>query len=87
MEEKIFSIDGVVDRHLAVQDTLQFHKFEVFTRPCGPYITTWVREFYATYSDLVPQMKKKYSAFRPIQFVMVRGRKVRCTAMISMLYF
>uniref|UniRef100_M1DV58 Putative plant transposon protein domain-containing protein n=1 Tax=Solanum tuberosum TaxID=4113 RepID=M1DV58_SOLTU len=61
-------------------DTLWFHIFDIFTRPCGPYIPTWVLEFYATYGDLVPQGKKKASAFRLVESLMVRGKQVRCSS-------
>lgn len=57
-----------------------FHRFEVITKTCIPYISTWVREFYAAYSDLLPQGKKKASAFEPVDFVMVRWKKVRCNS-------
>ncbi|KAG5584754.1 hypothetical protein H5410_045188 [Solanum commersonii] len=46
--------------------------------PRGSYIPTWVREFYTTYSDLVPKGKKEASAFRSVESVVVRGRTVRC---------
>uniref|UniRef100_M1E1B3 Polyprotein protein n=1 Tax=Solanum tuberosum TaxID=4113 RepID=M1E1B3_SOLTU len=65
LKEKRFSTDGVVDRYPNLWDTLQFHRFEIFTRPRGPYIPTWVREFYTTYSDLVAKEKKQATAFKP----------------------
>uniref|UniRef100_M1DCW5 Putative plant transposon protein domain-containing protein n=1 Tax=Solanum tuberosum TaxID=4113 RepID=M1DCW5_SOLTU len=64
--------------YLHVRDTLRFHRFEQFTRPRGPYIPTWVREFYMAYGDLVPKGKKKASAFSPVESIMVRGTIVRC---------
>uniref|UniRef100_M1DVM5 Putative plant transposon protein domain-containing protein n=1 Tax=Solanum tuberosum TaxID=4113 RepID=M1DVM5_SOLTU len=78
LEEKQLSRDGVVDRHPVVWDTLRYNRFEIFIRPCGPYILAWVWEFYSAYGDLVPQRKKKAIAFRPVESVMVRGWQVRC---------
>uniref|UniRef100_M1DRP0 Putative plant transposon protein domain-containing protein n=1 Tax=Solanum tuberosum TaxID=4113 RepID=M1DRP0_SOLTU len=46
--------------------------------PQGPYIPTWVRQFYAAYGDLVHKGKKKASAFRLVKSVMVRGKEVGC---------
>ncbi|KAG5580451.1 hypothetical protein H5410_051078, partial [Solanum commersonii] len=48
------------------------------TRPRGPYIPTWVWEFYESYNELVTKGKKKASAFRPVKSVVVRGKEVRC---------
>uniref|UniRef100_M1DDX5 Putative plant transposon protein domain-containing protein n=1 Tax=Solanum tuberosum TaxID=4113 RepID=M1DDX5_SOLTU len=78
LEEKRLSMDGVVVRYPLVWDTLRFHRFEQFTSSRGPYIPTWVHEFYTAYSDLGPKGKKKANAFRPVESVMILGKKVRC---------
>uniref|UniRef100_M1DXT0 Putative plant transposon protein domain-containing protein n=1 Tax=Solanum tuberosum TaxID=4113 RepID=M1DXT0_SOLTU len=78
LEEKLLSTEVLVGRYSTVRDTLQFHWFEKFTRPRGPYIPTWVREFYVAYGDLVHKGKKKASTFRRVESVMVRGPVVRC---------
>jgi len=63
-----------------VWDTLRSHKFEPFTRPRGPYIPTWVQEFYTAYSDIVPKGDNNASAFRQVESVVVWGKVVRCTS-------
>uniref|UniRef100_M1DCF9 Putative plant transposon protein domain-containing protein n=1 Tax=Solanum tuberosum TaxID=4113 RepID=M1DCF9_SOLTU len=80
LEEKGLSTDGVVDKYPIVWDSLRFHRFHIFTRPCCLYIPTWFQEFYSVYSDLVPQGKKKASPFRSVESVMVRGKTVRCSS-------
>uniref|UniRef100_M1DGP5 Putative plant transposon protein domain-containing protein n=1 Tax=Solanum tuberosum TaxID=4113 RepID=M1DGP5_SOLTU len=76
LEEKLQYVLGLEGKHAEVLDTLKYHKFEQFTRPWGHYISSWVREFYLAYGELVPKNKKKASEFRPVKSVMVRGKEV-----------
>ena len=59
-------------------DTLRFNRFKVFTKPRGLYIPAWAHELCSDYSDLVPQGKKKSSDFKLVDFIVVRGKKVKC---------
>ncbi|KAG5580503.1 hypothetical protein H5410_051130 [Solanum commersonii] len=65
LEEKLLSMEGLEGKH------------PDFTRPRGPYIPSWVREFYATYGELVPKNKKKASEFRSLKSVMARGAPIK----------
>lgn len=47
-------------------------------RPRGPYITSWEREFYTTYQELVPKNNKNQSKFRSLRLVIEIGRKLEC---------
>uniref|UniRef100_M1DVA8 Polyprotein protein n=1 Tax=Solanum tuberosum TaxID=4113 RepID=M1DVA8_SOLTU len=78
LEEKRLSTDRVVDMYLEIWNTLMFHKYEIFTTPRGPYIPNGVREFYLAYKDLVSKGKNKGSAFKPVDNVINRGKRVKC---------
>uniref|UniRef100_M1DCV9 Putative plant transposon protein domain-containing protein n=1 Tax=Solanum tuberosum TaxID=4113 RepID=M1DCV9_SOLTU len=78
LEEKLLSVEGLEGKHVEVLDTLRYHELEQFTRPRGPYIPSWVQEFYLAYGEFVPRNKKKASEFRPVKLVMVRGKEVEC---------
>uniref|UniRef100_M1DHG5 Putative plant transposon protein domain-containing protein n=1 Tax=Solanum tuberosum TaxID=4113 RepID=M1DHG5_SOLTU len=78
LEEKLLSMEGLEGNHVEVLDILKYHELEQFTRPHGPYIPSWVWEFYLAYGELVPKYKKKASEFRPVKLVMVRDKEVEC---------
>uniref|UniRef100_M1DDK2 Polyprotein protein n=1 Tax=Solanum tuberosum TaxID=4113 RepID=M1DDK2_SOLTU len=77
-EEKWLSIDGVVERYSTIWETLQYHKFKQFTKPQRSYVPKCVRKFYEGYTKLIPKGKKKANLMAPIDFLEVRGKKVKC---------
>jgi len=77
LEEKRLSTYRVVDRYPAVWETLRFHKFEKLMKSRNSYMPTWVREFYEIYAHLLPKGKKKVGSVVPLEFVEMRGKKVK----------
>uniref|UniRef100_M1DRG0 Putative plant transposon protein domain-containing protein n=1 Tax=Solanum tuberosum TaxID=4113 RepID=M1DRG0_SOLTU len=78
IEGKRLPTDGVIDRSPEIMSCMKSHKLQLFTKPHDPYVPNWVQEFYTTYGALVPQWKKSAAKFKTVDYVVVRGRKLKC---------
>uniref|UniRef100_M1E054 Putative plant transposon protein domain-containing protein n=1 Tax=Solanum tuberosum TaxID=4113 RepID=M1E054_SOLTU len=79
LEEKRLSIDrgsGKVSRCVEHHSVPQIR--EVYTAP-RLIQTLLVREFYTEYRKMVLKVKKKAKLFAPIDHVVVRGKRVKCS--------
>ena len=57
--------------------TMRFHHFQLFTKSCGSYIPSFVRECYTSYKFLIPSGMKHVATVKPIDTVFVQGMPVR----------
>ena len=78
LEEKILSMDGVIERYPKVWKLIKYHKFHVFTKPRGSYVPSWVREFYIAFEAALPKIQRKLRESELIDVVRVQGKKVKC---------
>lgn len=86
LEEILLSVEGHDGKYSRMRNTLHFHKFEKFTRIQGSYISSWVREFYSAYGELVSKSKKKFNVLRIVKSVMVWIKKVAYNDAILTMY-
>ena len=77
LDEKLLSIDGVIDIYPKIMSTQKCHHFQVFTKSCGSYIPSQVRECYTSYKSLMKLGMKHVAIVKPINSVLVRGTAVQ----------
>ena len=62
-------------------EMIKFHNFEVFTQPRDTYVPSMVREFYQALEVVIPKVRCELRTSELVDFVQVRGKKVKFNAL------
>ena len=56
---------------------IKYHKFQIFTKPQGTYVPSWVREFYEAFGAALSKVQRRLRASEMVEIVRIRGKKVK----------